>query len=62
MNGGAGLRRTSLRSTDFTVKKRFLDRRDDLAGLRFGQLVGLVVDAIVFVAVEPRLERRRIFS
>ena len=43
-------------------ERRFLDGRDDLAGLRLGQLVGLVVDAIVFVAVEPRLERRRILS
>ncbi len=62
MNGGAGLRRTSLRSTLFTVNGASLDGRDDLAGLRLGQLVRLVVDAVVFVAVEPRLERRRILS
>jgi hypothetical protein len=41
INGGAGLRRTSLRSTVLTLN---------------------VVDPIVFVTVEPRLERRRIFS
>ena len=62
MNGGAGLRRTSLRSTLFDRERRLLDGRDDLARLRFGQLVRLVVDAVVFVAVEPRLERRRILS
>jgi hypothetical protein len=46
----------------FYCERSFLDGRDDLPGLRLGQLVRLVVDAVVFVAVEPRLEWRRIFS
>ncbi len=62
MNGGVGLRRTSLRSTLLDFEGRSLDGRHDRAGLGLGQLVGFVVDAVVFVAVEPRLERRRILA
>src|SRR5580704_17820874 len=43
-------------------ERRRFDRRDDLFGARLGQLVRLVVDAVVFVTVEPRLERRRILG
>src|SRR5208282_265200 len=46
----------------FDFEGRSLDGRNDLPRPRLGQLVGFVVDAIVFVAVEPRLERRRILA
>ncbi len=46
----------------FDFEGRSLDGRHDRARLSLGQLVRFVVDAIVFVTVEPRLERRRIFS
>ena len=39
-------------------ERRRFDRRDDLFRARLGQLVRLIVDAVVFVTVEPRLERR----
>ena len=62
MNGGVGLRRTSLRSILRTANGLLLAGGDDLARLGLGQLVGLVVDALVVVAVEAGLERRRILA
>src|SRR5215472_6631569 len=41
-------------------ERRLFDRADNLAGLRLRQLVGLVVDALVFPAEQTRLEGRRI--
>src|SRR5271155_3047829 len=46
----------------FDLEWRSLDGRDNFPRLRFGQLVRLVVDTLVFITVEPRLERRRILS
>src|SRR5208282_4375314 len=46
----------------FDFEGRSLDGRNDLPRPRLGQLAGFVVDALVFVAVEPRLERRRILA
>src|SRR5208283_5391656 len=43
-------------------ERRRFDRGDDLFGARLGQFVRLIVDAVVLVAVEPRLERRRILG
>ena len=60
INGGAGLRRTSLRSILRTVKRLVLAGGDNRARLGLGQLVGLVVDPLPLMAVEPGLERRRI--
>src|SRR5208337_1734297 len=46
----------------FDFEGRSLDGRHDRARLDLGQLARLVVDTVVLVAEEPRLERRRILA
>ena len=58
MNGGSRAAADFLALDALYGERRLFDRRDDLFRTRLGQLVRLIVDAIVFVTVEPRLERR----